>query len=267
MKILETKDYNKFKKLKGNRGITDSRVNKIVSSINKVGYIINPIIVNEKMEIIDGQGRFEALKSLKLPIYYIIIPGIGIEQCISMNINNTNWKLMDYIDSYAELGNQSFIYFKKLINEYKMYTLDSIYASATGTLKANNRGIKGGSIYIDEEMYEDAKKVLDYLMDLQLNINENALPGGKTALICCMIELMKHKKVDTDLLKEKVLNNYTNLKPYSDYDNCMLALEDLYNRYKKGEYISFKAIYRTSQRERKSKNTRIARSKNNKEEN
>lgn len=267
MEILETRDYEKFNKLKGNRSITDGRISKIISSINKVGYIKNPIIVNEKMEIIDGQGRFEALKSLKLPIYYIVIPGIGIEQCISMNINNTNWKLTDYIESYSELGNQNFIYLKQLLNEYKMYSLDSIFASATGVLKTSNRGIKDGNIYINEEMYNNSKKILDYLMDIQLNINENALPGGKTTLICCMIALSNHKEVDLEFLKVKILNNYMNLKAYGDYDSCMVALEELYNHNKRGSYISFKAIYRTSQRERRSKSiSRVKAMKNNKEE-
>ena len=44
-KIFVTDDYSQFKKLEGNRPIKDGRVNLIVESINKVGYILSPILV------------------------------------------------------------------------------------------------------------------------------------------------------------------------------------------------------------------------------
>jgi len=111
-KILSTKDYNLFKKMVGNRPTQLFRVKKILKSIEKVGYITNPIIVNDKMEIIDGQARFEALKQLNLPIDYIIVNNAGIKECISMNTYNSNWKEMDYINSYANVGNINYIRFK-----------------------------------------------------------------------------------------------------------------------------------------------------------
>lgn len=44
--IKSTNDYSMFKKLKGNRDLTS--VNKIIQSVEDVGYIISPILVNEK---------------------------------------------------------------------------------------------------------------------------------------------------------------------------------------------------------------------------
>ncbi|WP_299997811.1 ParB N-terminal domain-containing protein, partial [uncultured Clostridium sp.] len=66
--IQNTKDYLIFKKLEGNRPVVNRRVNKIIASIQNVGYITSPLIVNEKMEVIDGQGRLEALEQLKMPV-------------------------------------------------------------------------------------------------------------------------------------------------------------------------------------------------------
>ena len=64
--IFEEPDYSQFKYLGGNRDITHSK--KLLESITQNGYFNVPILVNENMEIIDGQGRFEALKMLGLPI-------------------------------------------------------------------------------------------------------------------------------------------------------------------------------------------------------
>lgn len=108
--IYQTENYSIFKRLSGNRGVEDSRVLSILKSIQNVGYIKNPIIVNEKYEVIDGQGRLEACKRLGLPVYYSIAEGAGIEECIAMNINQKNWKVEDYINSYGELGINSYIF-------------------------------------------------------------------------------------------------------------------------------------------------------------
>ena len=62
--ILETTDYGMFKPLLGNRDRKSE--SKIIDSIQRVGYIISPLIVNEKMEVIDGQNRLAALESLTM---------------------------------------------------------------------------------------------------------------------------------------------------------------------------------------------------------
>lgn len=85
--IYCTSDYTVFKKLLGNRVVLEQRKNTIKNSIIENGYVRNPIVVNEKMEIIDGQGRFEALKELKLPIEYVIAYGAGQKECIALNAN------------------------------------------------------------------------------------------------------------------------------------------------------------------------------------
>ena len=118
--IKVTNEYDKFKKLKGNRAVTEKRKEKIKNSILKVGYITSPILVNDKYEIIDGQGRFEALKELQLPIEYIIQDNIGITECVAMNIHQTNWSLLDYIQSYADKGIQSYQYIVDLMKEFNI---------------------------------------------------------------------------------------------------------------------------------------------------
>lgn len=101
--IFEEDNYECFRRLPDNRDVTVSRVGKLIASI-KGKYILNPIIVNEKMEIIDGQGRFEALKSLGLPIHYIIATGANSDDCRRMNKYNTKWTTIDYARSYAKSG-------------------------------------------------------------------------------------------------------------------------------------------------------------------
>ena len=115
--VWVTNDYGLFKNLNGNRDIAFARVDKIAKSIKNIGYRPQPILVNGNMEIIDGQGRFQALKNMGLPILYIIDKNAGIKECISMNIYQEKWNVMDYVKSYAEQGNNDYILLYEMIKQ------------------------------------------------------------------------------------------------------------------------------------------------------
>ena len=97
--VYITDDYKKFKILDGNRPIDHAK--KIIESIKEVGMLWQPILVNEKFEIIDGQGRFLAMKTLGIPVIYVKQDGLSIKEVRHLNQNATIWKVKDYIHSYA----------------------------------------------------------------------------------------------------------------------------------------------------------------------
>ena len=102
--IFETDEYDAFRKLEDNRGVLESRVDKLTASFSEKE-ILNPIVVNEKMEIIDGQGRFEACRRLGLSIKFIIVHGATVDDCRRMNQYNTKWNSNDFIQSYMKSSN------------------------------------------------------------------------------------------------------------------------------------------------------------------
>ena len=77
-----TRDYSRFKKVVGNRDVKSYK--RVLESIKNVGYIPNPIIVNENYEVIDGQHRLQACEELGISIAYIMIPGLNIESARRM---------------------------------------------------------------------------------------------------------------------------------------------------------------------------------------
>ena len=73
-KIYETKDYSIFNKLHGNRKTKKSNIKTLTQSMNDSKWVGSPVVVNEKMEIIDGQNRIEAAIAAKIPVKFMTKP-------------------------------------------------------------------------------------------------------------------------------------------------------------------------------------------------
>ena len=114
--VYQTYDYDMFLEMEYNRSVSESRVNKLVASFSEKE-IMNPIVINEKGEIVDGQGRYEALKRLGRPIKFVVSYGANINDCRRMNLYNTNWTIEDFVNSYVRQMNPNYIEFKKCHTE------------------------------------------------------------------------------------------------------------------------------------------------------
>lgn len=251
--IFRTDEYKKFSKLDGNRSVADGRVAKIKKSIEAVGYIQSPIVVNEKFQIIDGQGRFEALKQLNMPIDYIIVNGAGLNECIALNINLKNWELSDYIDSYASTGNLSYQYLKLLQAEYrKAFEIAVIVNAVDGRVESSNSGLKKGRFVCDEKMYNNARKVLD--KDLQiLNLLQNT-PGTKKYYLMAFNYCLTDNEIDPSRLTAQIKKFAYTLTAAPSMKCALEEFERIYNHSRKG----FVYIYNNYQRYNEAKNASYA---------
>lgn len=123
--VYMTEDYEMFKFMGGNRNINSAQLHRLEQSINEQ-YIQVPIIVNEKMQIIDGQHRYTVLKSLKKPIYYIQIEGLGLKEVQRLNTINKNWSMKDYMTSYCDQGMPDYIQYKDFKERYGFGYMESM---------------------------------------------------------------------------------------------------------------------------------------------
>ena len=227
--VYTTRDYSIFKRLVGNRDIPESRISKIVDSIQKIGWVHNPIIVNEKMEVIDGQGRLTALQRLKMPVEYIIAPGAGNKECIYMNMNMVNWKLPDFIKSYAEQGNENYQRLLSLMEKYAGGNLDIISTAVYRVSKSKHRDIKEGILQLTEEQYKAAVPRLEYIKPLLERLDEKKLPGSIVTLMQTMIYYFDYPDVDTERLAYSVEKYIYNATPWVLNTDCEREVESAYN--------------------------------------
>ena len=185
IKVMMTDNYSQFNKLLGNREITPNRVNTIKESILKIGYQPSPILVNEKKEVIDGQGRLAACEALGLPIYYIEKAGLTIDDCISMNRKMESWKIKNYIDCYASRKFPAYVALKEDLREYKSLTWKQLLTiKGRGTGPAVQDALKDGKLQYTS---------LDY-------VKESGFP--KAGTVDTLIRLDRYKLVDKNRMLE-----------------------------------------------------------------
>ena len=94
-----TKNWSAMTFLKDNRDIDDGDVKRLAESIKNEGQL-QPIVLNEKWEIIEGQHRVHACQLLDIPILYVISVGATIKQTIVMNNNQKSWRNKDYLKCF-----------------------------------------------------------------------------------------------------------------------------------------------------------------------
>jgi len=165
--ICETDDYSKFKFLDANRPVTHAK--KIMESIQDIGVLWQPILVNENFEIIDGQGRFMAMKTLGKPIVYVVQPGLGIKHVRYLNQNATVWKLQDYAHSYAvgEDARQSYANLEVVRKQFPEFDHMMIVRSASKYTLLNNNQNKLRNGEYDGMDLEDMNVAISRLTELR----------------------------------------------------------------------------------------------------
>lgn len=231
-KVHLTNEYDKFKKLQGNRAVDSMRLAKIRESVQKIGFINGPIIVNERYEVIDGQGRLEVCQADGIPIPYIVIEGIGIDECISMNINQSNWKTTDYIKAYADLGKPDYIRFQAYLdanytrNSGLCLSLTVLHWAAFHTdLSNNDSKIREGTLSFTHERRNNANEMLEFFDEFK-DVQTNNKRSFFAALgYCTLFE---------DVDKYRLIKVVTSAKPstfmaISSTQDAIEAIEDVYN--------------------------------------
>lgn len=99
--IQRTKDYSIFKMVRFNREKNKRHIESVKKIIAKENLLhLHPILVNEYMEVIDGQHRLEAAKELGVEVFYIK-DKISYDHILHSNLFQKKMSLEDVIKFYS----------------------------------------------------------------------------------------------------------------------------------------------------------------------
>lgn len=227
--IKNTTDYDKFVLLNANRDLNEGHVSKLVKAMEESGNLtkIQPITINERVEVIDGQHRLEACKRLNLPVYYMEFEGLNIDDATQMNLLHRNWNNLDYAKRYAATGNKDYARYLQLLEDYPTVGGNTVIIAVYGrNVVRMNIIFKEGNFELSEE---DMPMVIDRLEKLLAvqNVVGELHRGLAKALVSVMdIEGYKHEQ----LLKKLAL--YPQLFKYlTRADDNLRMLEEIYNQH------------------------------------
>lgn len=225
--VMKTTNYSQFKRLEGNREALDARLSKIRKSVQENGQLFSPITVNEKMEIIDGQGRYIVFAEMGLPVYYVMHKGYSLRECVILNAASSAWNLNDYISSYIAQGNENYKRLKELCDKHKTATVSMVVYAATGS-SSGNKLVTDGKLVISESTYVKADHLLSYAERFEPYFDN----GYKARFLMGVMFAHEVPKIDPEKLFEKYTKYghspmfNVNISKLSD---AIALLEKIYN--------------------------------------
>lgn len=226
-----TTNYDQFKLSEKNRNIllTVKQFNAF-----KEDGVISPIFVNEDMIVIDGQHRLEYAKRTNTPIEYIVIQGLDEDAIVKLNTTQKSWSTLDYIEAYANEGNQSYIDLITLLKRFNKLQATVIASIATNSSYGGGvtASIKDGSL---KDI--DIQKAIKNLDEIETVFNGEPRLKRVQSIVTAIYNLTKEKRFDLNRLVSKLNNlketdmNAVNYEASTRTGSLAIkTLLDVYNR-------------------------------------
>ena len=237
IEVHTTRNYSIFKTLGGNRDVNHLHLSRLKDSMGK-NNLITIIMVNENMEIIDGQHRFTISKELNLTINYIIVDGYGLNEVQVLNANMKNWTSNDYINGYCDLGYKDYNVFRNFMNEYGFSHQVSLMLLGGELLNGSAK------ISPTTKFKEGLFKVVDIdksksMADKILMIEPYYKGYSRRSFIIAIIGMFKNEDFDFSEFISKLKQQPTTLQDCTNVTQYKVLIEEIYN-YRRREKINLR---------------------------
>jgi len=232
--IEKTTNYEMFKKSSANRPISQTNLARIVSSIRSKNLLeFRPIIVNDRMEVIDGQHRLEAAKVVGVEIWYKIDKESQTEDILLLNLNQKNWDLGDFLNYYTSSDKEEYVKFDAFIKKENVDIRQGL--RLLNVVRSHGfRNFKSGDFKFPEgfEMVNVMNSLSKYKAIISL-ISLQKIDGSK---ICArhkfktaLLEMLKNEDLDFDVFKEKIAVNLDKVRFCAGANEYLNMLTQIYN--------------------------------------
>ena len=216
-------DYNKFSLMESNRKVRKPHVKRLVAMLEMFPRMSEwlPILVNERYQIADGQHRFFAAQELNIPINYLLIEGLTIEDARRLNAGAKPWTPMDYAECFCSGGKKPYCLYVELKKAFRfnhdiLLRLISLEDPITG------EAFKQGRLTSPD--ITRTRTLCEYVQSLQ-KITGNIHRG----LAFAFMELIAEGYNPEKLVKSvsKFYRNGSRIEPYKDTDEYARVLRTI----------------------------------------
>jgi len=233
-KCYATKEYNIFKWLDGNREVSEKHVNTVMSSIKKGNLIkYQTITVNEDMEILDGQHRFEACKRLGIHVHYKIMPKGTYKIPAILNHANKEWRFLDYLDNFAVNDHEDYVKLEAFQTKYNISLKRLGYLMSKEQKEIFDKEFRTGGFTLVDNLDDISNKIdkineiIKYLNGILINESKRFLETDN--FWRALYRLLVEKDVDIERFKEKLCINRMAIGPLGTHKQYFDLLMKIYN--------------------------------------
>lgn len=254
--VYRTSDLSMFQRLSCNRRVDPKRVAILKSSIMEHGFIGGPIVVNEKMEVVDGQARLAACKELGKDIEYIICPGLEIADCIALNQNGTIWKMDDYILCYAESGMEDYIRLFDLLpavgdKRLRGTTMVLLVCGFCGAVNYLGKRVRSGLLRMDERVAAKAAWVYKFLEE---HADDIFSTKGRSEYLARAVAFALARTTASPQRMGQVLKERIYLvRPLADMDDAVEELDKIYNWHLRENAVDIAGVWKEQTKKQRRK--------------
>lgn len=240
-KVYKTSDLSIFKTIDGNRIVNLQHVKRLSDSIRVYGMKCNPILVNEKMEVIDGQHRLMAAKEADSFVYYIIIDGYSLDEVHTLNLNQKNWSKKDFMEGYANMGIESYIKLKNFVEKNDDFTFNDCIALCSNSSGSSSSDICQKIRHDNSKNYnileifnegtwkgKDFNLAQDWANKIRM-MKPYYLGYNRSAFVGTIIMLFNNDKFDFNEFMHKLRLQPTALVDCANREQYRTLIEDIYN--------------------------------------
>ena len=225
--VYETTDYDSFSFVEGNRNTTKKHIGDLVGSFSEKQMAV-PIVVDKDYKIYDGQNRFEALKLLNLPIYFIILDDLDVRSIQLMNATAKNWTNDQYADSYSLPGcknNKEYIKYLEFRKKYRIGVRETLQIMTDRKdSKSLEKSFRTGNFVCKN--YKRACEIADMIVEIKPYYKG----CKKREFVNAMLHLFKWKTYDHNHFMRKLKKQSELLLDHAKSTAYLGNIEEIYNK-------------------------------------
>jgi hypothetical protein len=227
--IKKTKDYSKFKFRDDNREkINAVHVQALIASIQSKNLLeLRPICVNGNMEVIDGQHRLLAAKSLGVDIYYQEDESLQPKDVIKMNISKA-WRIGDYLNFYWHHKYEEYKKLKTFMDENNL-TLKVALNITMGQQHISYTQFKNGEFKFNVEDISSKIDICWETIEFIKRTNGHSPHTVSNRFWKALLRIVNHDKFDEAKWKVNIQKMPQNFGPKVSVDEYMNAFSNAYN--------------------------------------
>lgn len=228
--VYQTSELDVFKKIKGGRPVNAIHVKKLVTSMKTFGFLCRPLIVNEKFEVIDGYHRLEAAKSLGLDVFFLVLPGSGINELHVMGLNQKNWSQESFLQSYANLGFPDYMKVAEFFKMNQDFKLNDIILMCTNqySFNPNKEAISRQLFNKGDWKLLELNRAEGYIKKLHI-VKKHYEGYNRSSFVGTMIDLLNHPDFEFDLFIKKLKLQPSLMIDCSKKVQYRKIIEEVYN--------------------------------------